>query len=62
MGYGGNKGAVAISFSLFRRRVVVLSSHFAAHQVHVVHSVMEWMNVHGLMCIDVQQQQQQQIA
>eukprot|EP00775_Hariotina_reticulata_P006490 gene6490-6717_t len=32
MGYGGNKGAVAISFTLFRRRVVVLSSHFAAHQ------------------------------
>jgi hypothetical protein len=33
MGYGGNKGAVAISFSLFRRRLVLLSSHFAAHQV-----------------------------
>jgi hypothetical protein len=33
MGYGGNKGAAAISFSLFRRRVVLVSSHFAAHQV-----------------------------
>jgi hypothetical protein len=33
MGYGGNKGAVAVSFSLFRRRVVIVSSHFAAHQV-----------------------------
>jgi hypothetical protein len=33
MGYGGNKGAAAVSFSLFRRRVVLVSSHFAAHQV-----------------------------
>jgi phosphatidylinositol-bisphosphatase len=33
MGYGGNKGAVAVSFSLFRRRMVIVSSHFAAHQV-----------------------------
>eukprot|EP00882_Tetradesmus_deserticola_P033897 GHRQ01038759.1.p2 GENE.GHRQ01038759.1~~GHRQ01038759.1.p2 ORF type:complete len:138 (+),score=36.48 GHRQ01038759.1:427-840(+) len=35
LGYGGNKGAVAVTFSLFRRRVVVVSSHFAAHQVRV---------------------------
>jgi phosphatidylinositol-bisphosphatase len=33
MGYGGNKGGVAVSFSLFRRRLVLVSSHFAAHQV-----------------------------
>ena len=33
MGVGGNKGAVALSFSLMRRRVVVVASHFAAHQV-----------------------------
>ena len=33
MGVGGNKGAVAISFSLMRRRVMVVASHFAAHQV-----------------------------
>jgi hypothetical protein len=33
MGLGGNKGAAAVSFSLFRRRVVLVSSHFAAHQV-----------------------------
>jgi hypothetical protein len=33
MGVGGNKGAVAISFSLMRRRVMVVTSHFAAHQV-----------------------------
>lgn len=36
MGYGGNKGGVAISFSLFRRRLVVVSSHFAAHQVRCI--------------------------
>lgn len=35
MGYGGNKGAAAVSFSLFRRRLVLVSSHFAAHQVGV---------------------------
>lgn len=32
-GFGGNKGATAITFTLFRRRFVVVSSHFAAHQV-----------------------------
>ncbi|KAF8071307.1 IP5P13 [Scenedesmus sp. PABB004] len=32
MGVGGNKGGVAVSFTIFRRRVVVVSSHFAAHQ------------------------------
>ena len=33
MGVGGNKGAVAVTFTLCRRRLVALSSHFAAHQV-----------------------------
>jgi len=33
MGVGGNKGAVALSFSLMRRRIMVVGSHFAAHQV-----------------------------
>lgn len=33
MGVGGNKGAVALSFTLMRRRVMVVASHFAAHQV-----------------------------
>jgi hypothetical protein len=32
MGVGGNKGGVAVSFSLFRRRIIVVCSHFAAHQ------------------------------
>lgn len=32
-GFGGNKGAVAVSFSLFGQRVLVMNSHFAAHQV-----------------------------
>jgi hypothetical protein len=40
MGVGGNKGAVALSFSLMRRRIVVVSSHFAAHQVR---SVWQWV-------------------
>lgn len=33
LGVGGNKGAVAVEFSLHRRRLAVLCSHFAAHQV-----------------------------
>ena len=32
LGFGGNKGATAVSLSLFRRRVVFVASHFAAHQ------------------------------
>jgi phosphatidylinositol-bisphosphatase len=32
LGLGGNKGGTAVSLSLFRRRVVFVSSHFAAHQ------------------------------
>ncbi|KAK9832480.1 hypothetical protein WJX81_000147 [Elliptochloris bilobata] len=32
LGVGGNKGAVAISFSLYRRSVACVCSHFAAHQ------------------------------
>lgn len=31
MGMGGNKGAVAVAFQLWRRRVTVVCSHFAAH-------------------------------
>lgn len=37
MGFGGNKGAVAVAFTLYRRRIVVVCSHFAAHQVSNVH-------------------------
>lgn len=33
LGVGGNKGAVALGFTLHRRRVAILASHFAAHQV-----------------------------
>jgi hypothetical protein len=33
LGVGGNKGAVAVEFSLHRRKVAVVCSHFAAHQV-----------------------------
>lgn len=43
MGYGGNKGAAAVSFSLFRRRVVLVSSHFAAHQVRVCWEGALWL-------------------
>lgn len=36
-GFGGNKGAVATSFQLFGKRVLILNSHFAAHQVCARH-------------------------
>lgn len=39
LGVGGNKGAVAVSFSLFRRKVAVICSHFAAHQVPICESL-----------------------
>lgn len=32
LGVGGNKGAVAVEFTLHRRKVAVVCSHFAAHQ------------------------------
>lgn len=32
LGVGGNKGAVAVEFSVHRRKVAVVCSHFAAHQ------------------------------
>lgn len=32
LGVGGNKGAAAINFTVYRRRFVFLCSHFAAHQ------------------------------
>lgn len=35
MGVGGNKGAVAVCMSIFRRRAVFVCSHFAAHQERV---------------------------
>ena len=33
LGVGGNKGATAVAFSLWRRQVACVCSHFAAHQV-----------------------------
>jgi hypothetical protein len=32
LGVGGNKGAVAVGFTLHRRKFAVVCSHFAAHQ------------------------------
>ena len=32
LGVGGNKGAVALGFTLYRRKLAVVCSHFAAHQ------------------------------
>ena len=32
LGVGGNKGAVAIEFSLYRQKIACICSHFAAHQ------------------------------
>ena len=36
LGVGGNKGGVAVSFTLYRRRLCCVCSHFAAHQVKPV--------------------------
>ena len=33
LGVGGNKGAVGVAFSLYRRKLACVCSHFAAHQV-----------------------------
>ena len=33
LGVGGNKGAVAVEFTVHRRKIAVVCSHFAAHQV-----------------------------
>lgn len=45
LGVGGNKGGVAVSFTLYRRRLCCVSSHFAAHQVccstHLIKTVAE---------------------
>ena len=38
LGVGGNKGAVAVEFSVHRRKIAVVCSHFAAHQVRVASS------------------------
>jgi hypothetical protein len=40
LGVGGNKGAVAIGFTLHRRRLAFLASHFAAHQARPCSSTM----------------------
>jgi phosphatidylinositol-bisphosphatase len=45
LGVGGNKGATAVSLSLFRRRVVVVSSHFAAHQDAVEARNGDWAKI-----------------
>ncbi|WIA12339.1 hypothetical protein OEZ85_012390 [Tetradesmus obliquus] len=64
MGYGGNKGAVAVSFSLFRRRVVIVSSHFAAHQDKVESrnadyaKIVRHLHFHNVPTDKPQQQQQ----
>ena len=33
LGVGGNKGAVAVEFTVHRRKIAVVCSHFTAHQV-----------------------------
>jgi hypothetical protein len=37
-GFGGNKGAAAVCMALFRQRVLLLTSHLAAHQVRLTHA------------------------
>ncbi|KAF6261315.1 hypothetical protein COO60DRAFT_1636898 [Scenedesmus sp. NREL 46B-D3] len=64
MGYGGNKGAVAVTFSLFRRRIVIVSSHFAAHQDKVESrnadyaKIVRHLHFHNVPADNPQQQQQ----
>ena len=52
LGVGGNKGAVAIGFTLHRRRLAFLASHFAAHQARpcssTVHLSLEFIPVEGM--------------
>ena len=36
LGVGGNKGAVAVGFTLHRRKFAVVCSHFAAHQARAL--------------------------
>ena len=40
LGVGGNKGGVAVSFTLYRRRLCCVCSHFAAHQVTLLLLIM----------------------
>ena len=40
LGVGGNKGGVAVSFTLYRRRLCCVCSHFAAHQVNLLLLIM----------------------
>lgn len=49
MGFGGNKGAVAVAFTLYRRRIVVVCSHFAAHQVSIVQILSTFFCTTGFM-------------
>ena len=45
LGVGGNKGAVALSFTLYRRKLAVVCSHFAAHQVRAHQALMNTLNL-----------------
>ncbi|GFR43882.1 hypothetical protein Agub_g5011, partial [Astrephomene gubernaculifera] len=66
MGVGGNKGAVAVSMSVFRRRVMFVCSHFAAHQERVderndnYNKIVRTLHFDNTSKVAQQQQQQQQ--
>lgn len=51
LGVGGNKGAVAVEFSLYRRKIALISSHFAAHQASAGCRVWPWWGS-GTMGLD----------
>lgn len=45
MGMGSNKGGVAITFSLYRRRVTAVAAHFAAHKDNVAKRRGDYQNI-----------------
>ena len=49
LGVGGNKGAVAVEFSVHRRRIAVICSHFAAHQVRGACATLECVHWGSLL-------------
>lgn len=46
MGKGSNKGGVAITFTLYRRRVTAVAAHFAAHKDNVMKRRSDYLNIH----------------
>jgi len=45
MGMGSNKGGVAVTFSLYRRRVTAVAAHFAAHKDNVAKRKADYQSI-----------------